>query len=90
MANENIELSGLTVYFRQYEENKISLIIHSENNQSLQMQLFSTDGQGISNTNFKVQTGTNYFELDNLQAGIYFYRISDLTGKFNSGKFIKL
>ncbi|MBK7359623.1 MAG: T9SS type A sorting domain-containing protein [Saprospiraceae bacterium] len=90
VANENIELSGLTVYFRQYEENKISLIIHSENNQSLQMQLFSTDGQGISNTNFKVQTGTNYFELDNLQAGIYFYRISDLTGKFNSGKFIKL
>ncbi len=52
------------------------------------MQLFSTDGQGIITTNYKVQSGANYFELDNLQAGIYFYRISDHTGKFNSGKFL--
>ncbi|MBK6861117.1 MAG: T9SS type A sorting domain-containing protein [Saprospiraceae bacterium] len=88
VANENIELSGLTVYFRQYGENKISLIIHSETEQSLQMQLFATDGQGIITKNYKVQSGANYFELDNLQAGIYFYRISDHSGKFNSGKFL--
>ncbi|MBL7820418.1 MAG: T9SS type A sorting domain-containing protein [Saprospiraceae bacterium] len=89
VKSENIEISNVQVYFRQFDEQRITLTIKSDKEQSLHMQLFTNDGQGLIQSNYQLQSGDNNFEFDNLVPGIYYYRISEKTGRSNSGKFVK-
>ncbi len=89
VANENIELNGIQCYFRQFDENLISLFINSDKDQTVHLELIAHDGHLANQTIYILKEGANQFELDALISGIYYYRITGKNGKSNSGKFVK-
>ncbi|MBL7928709.1 MAG: T9SS type A sorting domain-containing protein, partial [Bacteroidia bacterium] len=69
---------------------KQSLEIRSEENfREAELKIFNAEGRLMNSKNIYLNTGANFFDVNSLQAGIYFLKISS-ENKSSSIRFVKL
>lgn len=88
VSAENIVDANTKTYIVQQESLGCHWVIETQRSQEFKFQIFNLSGQRIRQGELAVQEGKHSISLSDLNAGAYFYSLSNSANQIHTGKFI--